>query len=360
MGSSSGLIFSIQPFLSVFADQNIFEPRTNLADNKKILVLIHLAGGNDWFNTVIPYQNAAYYRARPQLAISRNQILPLNNVIGLHPAMSGVKALYEQNKIAVLLNVGHDQPTLSHHKAIASWQQAYGSKHEESQTSDITWINRYAQLIGDQSGGKLIYPAINVEPFLPLKERILTSFLSAENNFTFNVDVHYRLDPRRNACSAPASNIFTCQLSRVANLIARKYNATIYNISLGGFDTHSNQSIKHQKLLQMLSEAIFSFQQELEKNGSADDVLILVYSEFGRSLKENSEGGTDHGSMNNVLITGNGIKGGVYGNLNHYTRRKSTPPEFDFRQVYATVLERWLDCPSKPILGKNFAPINFI
>jgi uncharacterized protein (DUF1501 family) len=138
-------------------------------------------------------------------------------------------------------------------------------------------------------------------------------------------------------------------------MIQQNYNATVYNISLGGFDTHSNQLDQHASLLRMLSEAIFSFQQDLNKHGLADRVLTVIQSEFGRTLKENDELGTDHGLTNHVLVVGNSAKGGIYG-ISELIQNH----QFDFRQIYATIFERWLECSSGYILGKKWTPVDFL
>lgn len=311
VANCSGLLFSLQPFLFDVCQ------RPALSGNSKIIVLIHLAGGNDWFNTIIPYPDPAYYQARPSIAISTKEVLPLDNTFAFHPSMSGIKTLYDQHKVSILLNIGHDQPTLSHHKAIGILQ--------------TDWLDHYTKLANQDNS--LIFPAINVEPTLPAKEQIIVSSLSPDNGFVFDLDIHYRV-PRCSiravgagvelqaaAFSSPLHNIFADGLNRIADMIKENSNTTMYNISLGGFDTHENQFDQHAFLLHMLSEAIFSFQQNLNQHGLTDRVLTVIQSEFGRSLKENNDSGTDHGLTNHALVIGNSIKSGIYGNY-------SSPMEF--------------------------------
>ncbi len=412
---SSGLLFSLNPFLSAFADQNRsalrFSPK--VPGNKKVLVLIHLAGGNDWLNTIIPYQLPDYYQSRPTLAIPADQVLPLNNQLALHPAMSAIKTLYDQQKMAILMNIAPAESSLSHHKSSAIWQSA------DSDQSGESWLGRYVKLTTKHFRDQLIFPAINVEPYFPQlrspdvipdtskEDQIIISRLSNANNFAFNLDIHYqlnrsenqpprsltisRLATRRGAVYAPVDVTGGCKraeqapplqfkrevsnqypdtgfasaLQLIANLIKQNHNATIYNISLGGFDTHTNQSTKHSLLLKMFSEAVVSFQQDIETSGFANQVVTLVQSEFGRHLKENDQQGTDHGFTSHALLIGNTVKGGLYGsydsliyNLNDQNQDKRYC--FDYRSAQASVLENWLDCQSTPVVGKRFALLNVV
>ena len=412
VADSSGLLFSFSPFLNALADQNksAFECRSTLSNDKKVLVLVYLAGGNDWLNTIIPYQSSDYYQSRPTLAIATDQILPINDQLALHPALSGMKTLYDQGKLSLLLNIGHDQLNLSHHKSIEIWQ----SVHSPQSTTTQTWQGRYAKQMSKHFSEPLLFPGINVEPFfqqcespaltshLAEKDQLYFSALSKTNNFVFDLDLHYRLiresnmnkasvgvrsqsdEPGRGAACAPATantmvsggynpslstlyanTGFASALKLIADLIKQKHNATIYNISLGGFDTHANQSIEHSLLLNMLSEAIFSFQRDLEVNGLADQVLTLICSEFGRHLKENDQQGTDHGFINHALLVGNAVKGGIYGNQDSLkysldTQNQDKRYSLDFRSLQSTILEHWLDCPSESILGKNFATLGLV
>jgi len=344
VAQSSSLLFSAQPFLKPLA--------ANLFSSKKILVLICLAGGNDWINTIIPYTDMEYYKARPSLKVSPGEALLLNQTLAFHPAISPLKKIYDQKKMAILLSVGSDQSTLSHHKAIDILQDKY--------TSKLSWLGRYARLSGKTYNS--IFPAVNIEPFLTPKDQITISNLSHENQFLFDVDIHYRLDLCRNEITtaqlaeSKRLNLFERGLGRIADMIKQNCSATVYNISLGGFDTHSHQLEKHSSLLSMLSTSIFSFQNDLENNGLADKVLTIVYSEFGRSLAENDDKGTDHGLTNHMLVIGNSVKGGLYGQYNS----QSTGYQFHIRQAYATLLDRWLNCNSEIILGEKFENLCFI
>jgi uncharacterized protein (DUF1501 family) len=312
---SSGLLFSLAPFFNTKADLlNI--PKTKLADGRNILVLIHLAGGNDWFNTIIPYNDPAYYRQRPTLAIDANRALQLNNEFAFHPALSELKELYDKKEVAILLNHGLSEHDLSHHKAIKQMQYI-----DTDQSSPKTWRAGFAELtyseLGDQS-----FPGINVEPLFYRDEsvsndiksvdKLVFSSLSANNNFEFNTDIHYQIGNKPSNTQGYVEQGFDCALKQIVQLINQKSNTTIYNISLGGFDTHTDQLAQHAYLLRMLSKGIHSFQSDLDKCGLSDRVLTLICSEFGRSFQENDNQGTDHSYLNHVLAIGRSVKGGIY------------------------------------------------
>jgi len=403
---SSGILCSFIPFFSTQAKflKRKYNPQDRLLcqpDEQRVVVIIHLAGGNDWLNTVIPYRDAGYYDQRPNLAISPQAVLKLDDKLAFHPALSGLKGLYDRKDLAVLLNVGNAKTSLSHQKANKLWQ--YGDE-----SCDITWQGRYADFIAKNERVPMIFPAINVQPgfcdtdssteqieyFPKSKDKIVISSLSADNNFEFNLDVHYKLTSSGCGNSSYGSsnhelakltdvvlkpaltdrNVYHkyCGFAHGMNLIGKAIkegtNATIYNISLGGFDTHANQLFKHAALLNMLSKAVADFQNDMERSGLADKVLTLVCSEFGRSQQENNNLGTDHGYINHVLAIGNSVNGGIYGNrslsgysYNKYGQFNNSPKyDFDYRQLPATILDRWLSYPSEVIMGRSFAAISFI
>ena len=344
---SSGLLSSVVPFLNDGQNSllKVVNARISAAvpsADKNILVVIHLAGGNDWFNTIIPYKDKSYYADRPSLGVPRNTVLRLNEQFALHPNMDGIKELYDRDEVAVLLNSGHSQKILSHHKAIDNMQYA---RYEHR--SAATWQGYCARHVEQSLMDRQILPVINVEPkFLVLEnnaieseEQIFISSLAAGNKF--NLDSHYCLNESQGNNSLLNISIdhlseshfvdstvrklsgggsygntdgFSRTMNAVANWILSNSNAVVYHISLGGFDTHANQSAQHAHLLSMLSRALLSFQNNLEKAGVAHRVLTLVCSEFGRSYRENESLGTDHSSINHVLAIGQPVTGGIYGN----------------------------------------------
>ncbi len=354
---SSGLLFSFAPFLNIRSSlldaQVDYASRTGLSKGKNILVVIHLAGGNDWFNTVIPYNDHTYYSKRPNLAIDSNTVLKLNNDFAFHPALSEIKEIYDRNEVAILLNHGVFEQDLSHHKAIKIMQyRAIDQNHTK------TWQARYAELgkneLGDQN-----FHAINVEPLfyrednalkeIKSRDKLVLSSLNASNNFEFNLDVHYQMGNKSRDLQGHVEHGFEFALKQTAQLIARKTSDTVYHISLGGFDTHMDQLAQHAYLLRMLSKGVHSFQADLDKCGFGDRVLTLICSEFGRSYQENDSKGTDHGYLNHVLAIGRSVKGGIYGNRYAQSANSS---QSNFARLQATTLS-WLFCPSSAVLAQK-------
>jgi len=402
---SSGILCSFIPFFPTEARflKGKYSSQAGLLqqpDNKRVIVIIHLAGGNDWLNTIIPYKDADYYRQRPNLAISSRSVLRLDDKLAFHPALSGLKQLYDRNQLAILLNTGSAEVSLSHQKANKLRQYVNDS-------AQITWQGRYADCINRNENDRVIFPAINVQPdFSSIdcverevgssksKDEIVISSLNVNNRFEFNLDVHYKLTSSSHEGSNDGTstsgipsltdivlnsyqsdhniyrqyNGFAYGMKLIAKAIKEGTNATIYNISLGGFDTHASQLSQHTVLLDMLSKAVTDFQNDMGRSGLAHKVLTLICSEFGRSQRENNNLGTDHGYINHVLAIGNSVNGGIYGNRSlsgygygNYGQFNNNPKyAFDYRQVPATILDRWLLCPSETILGQSFAAIALI
>ncbi len=345
---SSGLLFSLAPFIGIGPNlltvdkTNLFE--TKLSDEKNILVLIYLAGGNDWFNTVIPYNYPDYYRLRPSIAINPETVLKLDNDFSFHPALTEMKSLYDKGDVAVLLNCGVTEHNLSHHKAIQLMQYADGNK---------TWQARYAELTLNELGNQS-FPTINAEPQIfrdkdasddiKSRDKLLFSSLSASNDFEFNLDLHYELGIESNEPNTYVEHGFDFALKQTARLITQKTNSTIYNISLGGFDTHANQLDQHAYLLKVLSKGLHSFQSDLDKCGFGHRVLTLICSEFGRNAKENESQGTDHGFINHVLAIGDSVKGGIYGK-GKAEMANGLQNKIGHAQLQVAALS-WLSCPN--------------
>lgn len=283
----------------------------------KILVIVHLFGGNDGLNTVVPYRDAAYYRARPTLAIAPNDVLRLDGRFGYHPNMKGLHELYEEGKVATVCGVGWQNQTRSHYRATEIWQTA-----EPNARISSRWYERRATRA------------------IAAWDQCQDVELNRNNHTQFARDL-----------KSVADNIVGCADSQ------------IYNIKLAGFDTHADQTVNHAGLLQTMCDGIRAFQKNLTNNAVDEKVLLLVFSEFGRRLAENDAQGTDHGAAGPLFMVGSSVKGGLYGaqpdELSD-SDEGDLPCAVDFRQVYATILDRWLMIDSKQIFGLNFKAIPFI
>jgi uncharacterized protein (DUF1501 family) len=369
----------------------------------KTLIIVQLAGGNDGLNTVIPYADARYHQLRPNLGIAADQIVHLNDQLGLHPSLKPLKAVWDAGQLAIVENVGYDHPSLSHFEAMDIWQTAdpTNARHEG-------WLSTLVGGSVDSQGhpfqglsvGPALAPALCCPPIPPPAVGSLDSYrLQPDPRFpsgmTSRVDALNRLytsytapAPYAALLDATAQTAETSSqqlaaaatqhqpadgvtypkgglgdgLKLLASLITENLGLRVGYVVLGGFDTHATQAKHHADLLQTLAEGITAFHQDLAAHGKADDVILMTWSEFGRRAAENASGGTDHGTAAPLLVVGSEVKGGVYGappdlgNLDSGNLRFAT----DFRSIYATVLDRWLQADSRSILGQSFSQLAFL
>jgi uncharacterized protein (DUF1501 family) len=399
----AGLLFGSSQLLALACQAATFTQRK--VGKSKILVILQMAGGNDGLNTVVPYGFGQYYQLRPNISIKQEKVLPLTNTIGLHPNMTGLKDLYQQGKLAVLLGVGYPSPNHSHFRSMDIWQTAAPER-----IADTGWIGRYLDLsAGADSGNSArIFPAINVDSVLPksfLAERVVVPSISNLNQFRFSTDAHYQLD-RQNQVDAFGKIYADFNLDRpnnqllkevgleamqasdylmnvvknykstisypdtglarslkfIAQMITAGVDCSVYNVTLGGFDTHAGQNRTQEVLLKQVSESLTAFQSDLEQHQVDEDVMVMAFTEFGRRVAENNGRGTDHGTAEPVFLMGSRIKGGLYGTYPSLAKLDNGDlfHEIDFRSIYATILDRWLRADSRQVLGGTFENIAFV
>ena len=363
--------------------------------DRQILVLVQLAGGNDGLNTVIPFEDADYYRLRPTIGIKKTEALRVSDTLGLHPAMTDLHALLKEGKAAIVQNVGYPNPNRSHFRSAEIWETASRS----DQFLSNGWIGRY---LDNTCAGK---PAENDPLAIHIGSELPQTFFSANSHPTFGLASQGKR--RRNAArdnltllenflnvpSAESNNadmdflratmmnalvterkfqqmlsdykaeaeypqsVFAQSLRNVAALIASGVPTRVYFVTLRGFDTHSNQLNTQQNLLKTLSEGLAAFQRDIDAHKLGEQVLTMTFSEFGRRPAENQSKGTDHGTAAPLFIMGDRIKGPLHGTAPSLAIDKGQDLVFstDFRQVYATILETWLGCPSsEAVLGGQF------
>jgi len=371
----------------------------------KILVIVQMAGGNDGLNTVVPYAEGNYYQARPQLAIQASEALPLNGQLGLNPNLAGFIELFKQGKLAIVQAVGYPHPNRSHFRSMEIWQTA-----QPDRIGDTGWLGRYLDLVVAETHGKPanLLPAVNVDPLLPKSlsaSKVIVPSVDNVRDFRFRTDPRFQADRQaqvaafkdiytsfklnrpnvdllrqvgldaneasdlllksvrsyKGSVSYPA-NQFAERLRFIAQMIAGGVNSRVYNISLSGFDTHVNQTRTQNGLLKQLSDGLLAFQQDLEAHAVDKDVVVLTVSEFGRRVAENGGRGTDHGTAAPLFVIGSSIKGGIYGDSASlsYLDQGDLKYKIDFRCVYGTILDRWLNADSRQILGANFDHLEFI
>lgn len=361
----------------------------------KILVVIQLSGGNDGLNTIIPYEDDWYYRYRTQLAIPKNEVLKVGNqlgsALGFNPALAALRGVFDEGLMTIVNNVGYPNPDRSHFRSMDIWQT--GSSSHEYLSSG--WLGRY---LDAACAGCAPYHALELDDSLSLAMKGVTKsgfamsnprslkkaaqnpFLQAiahtdheEENVAYlyktMIDSQSSADYLAQKAKVYSSKVtypkggFGRDLKQVAELITADCDTRIYYVNLTGFDTHNNQKGRQGRLLTQYAEGMKAFVKDLQQNNLLDDTLIMTFSEFGRRVKQNASGGTDHGTANNLFLMGGNLKqAGFYNsgpdlsNLEHNDLRY----EIDFRQIYATILERWLDVDAQQILGGKFSPLDVI
>jgi uncharacterized protein (DUF1501 family) len=375
---------------------------------ESVLVVIQLTGGNDGLNTVVPYQDDAYHRSRPTLRIDPAQALKLDSGLGLHPAMPAFRKLYQEGRLSIIQGVGYPRSSRDHEAAMEDWQT--GVLRERVPPGARTgWLGRAidaacdpgkTQLRGVFVGeikapfstqtARVVVPSVNsLEEWLPVgtawsdatpphdsgssastgRPPLLTSLRQAAANARLVgrrlVAANQTLRSQQSAAYPPFPLAET--LALVAQLIRADLGIRIYSVEfggggIGGFDTHANQAANHGALLRELAESAAAFADDLSRDRLLDSVLVMTFSEFGRTLSENGRRGTNHGAAAPMFLVGGRVKGGLWGTHPSLTDLDADSPKFhtDFRSVYATVLERWLNLKSEQILPPGFAPLDGI
>ena len=391
-----------------------------------ILVVLQLSGGNDGLNTVVPFGNDLYYKARPTIGISKDSTLKINDQIGLHPSLAPLKGEFDAGHMAIIQNTGYPNPNRSHFRSMEIWHTAADADGPRLVNG---WLGRYfdAQCAGSDphtvienaeigvSFGKIMPQAFrnsanvglaidNPSTFqwnasgetiaLARAQEVIFSHLNqpggvdaspmsdlttlggiadsepetldflrhtAMNAMLAGDRVRSILGKDKSRVSYPRSELGN-QLGMVAKLIGGGFPTRIYYAYQGGFDTHANQSGTHARVLGEVAQAVSAFRNDLRVQKNSDRVLILAFSEFGRRVAENGSAGTDHGAAAPVFLFGEQIKAGLHGHAPDLATLTDGDivHETDFRQVYATVLERWLGAKSEPLLGRAFQSLPII
>lgn len=361
---------------------------------EKILVVVQLSGGNDGLNTLVPFRNDVYYKSRPTLGIQAKTVLRLDDNQGFNPALPEMRELFQQGKMTVVHGVGYPNPARSHFRAMDIWHSASGAES----TLNTGWLGRYldTSCTGCERDAHALY--LDVQPILALRGEKRNGFSAGEihklneiaRNTSFQKMVRARHSQDHEALGMMyqtlASAVSTAgylteaagkvksrnvypqgylaqQLKRTAELIAGGCYAKVYYLHQTGYDTHTNQLAGQNTLLAQLSQSIGAFVKDMNAFGRMDDILIMVFSEFGRRVLENGSG-TDHGTANQVYFIGNNLpKPGFWNQPASLTQLDPVGDlihTVDFRQVYSTVLEKWLNTPASKVLQGDFKPLNLL
>ena len=381
---------------------------SNTKEPGRILVLIKLDGGNDGLNTVVPLnQLSELNAARPHVMLPDKSIIDLGrSSLGLHPELTGLKSLFDEQRLKIIQNVGYEQPDFSHFRSMDIWQSA--SDYDEFLNSG--WIGRYIE--GDHPNWPTSYPNENYPDPLSIElggggssilftgNQSFTSYLTTnpdgfhedilfDQNSNYpndNVGVKLRyIDLVKHQSNEYASSVkfayqqaaptheyeesdFGEQFDIMTRLILGGLNTRIYLVTLGGFDTHDTQvdpsdhtKGEHAQLMKELNDKVLTFFQNLDEAGRSDDVLCMTFSEFGRTIVSNGSRGTDHGTAAPLFIFGNRVNTEIMGENPVIPKgvrwEDNLESEFDYRSIYATVIDQWLntnDNKSVSVLGRQF------
>lgn len=385
--ASSALM--VPSFLNAFTGR----PPQSSRDGK-ILVVVQLSGGNDGLNTVVPYRNDIYYQSRPSLAIREQEVLRVSDELGFNPKMKGLQALYDEGLVTVLNNVGYPNPDRSHFRSMDIWHTASDS----DQYLSTGWLGRY--LDSNCRDCATPHHALEVDDHLSLalKGQTRNGFAmsnprqlkrATDNRFLKSLADHGHDHPEENVAYLYKTMIdtqssadylyqqstvhrskadypqtpFGRDLKQIAELITADTDTKIYYVSLTGFDTHANQRNQQERLLQQYADGMRAFVSDLQQNNLLDDTLIMTFSEFGRRVKQNASRGTDHGTANNLFLLGGRLRQpGFFNEGPDLTTLDNGDLiyQVDFRRVYATILENWLEADAAGILPGRFERLGVV
>ena len=367
-----------------------------------ILVVIQLTGGNDSLNTLIPYGNSLYYENRNTVAIPQDEVIAIDDNFGFNPAMRPIKDLYDQGKVALIQGVGYPNPNRSHFRSMDIWHTC-----EPDKQGSEGWLGRVIRDI-DPNGENVLtgvnfgrglpralaVPGVPVASVAVLETYGVLTGISEEPDRTDALDVFARmyaptigsgpvmdylgqtgLDALRGADilkTAPdryvssieyADNAISKNLQGISKVLNANLGTRIFYTQHGGYDTHANQGPVHPKLWTELSQAISDFYADLAEHDVSEDVLMFVFTEFGRRVKDNGSG-TDHGSGGLAFAIGDPVKGGMYSEYPSLKEGDLLEGDLqfniDYRGVYGSMIENWVHLDPIPVVGGNFEQLDFV
>ncbi len=369
-----------------------------------VLVVLQLAGGNDAVNTLIPYTNPLYFDNRPNVRIDENQVIPINGEIGFHPAMGPIKRIFDEGKMAIIQGIGYPTPSRSHFRSMDIWHTC-----EPEKVGDEGWLGRTVReldphkenvLTGVNFGRglprALAAPGVPVASVGNLETYGVLTGIDDEDQRMKALDVFSKvytpmlgqgpvvdylaqtgLDALKGAdILSTAPEMYTSSVEYGGDVVGQYmrnivqthladfgtrvlYTTAPYN----SFDTHAGQITNHTILWTETSRAIADYYDDLQEHNAGSNVLLLVFTEFGRRVHDNGSG-TDHGAGGHAFVIGDSVKGGLYGEYPSLEDSKLAEGDLqfnnDFRGLYSTILEKWMGLDAKPIVNGTFEQMDFI
>ena len=367
-----------------------------------ILVVLQLTGGNDYLNTVIPYGDPRYYENRTSVAVPQDQVLPIDDHFGFNPALAPVKDMYDQGKVALINGVGYPTPNRSHFRSMDIWHTC-----EPDKIGTEGWLGRVIRDLDPRSENvltgvnfgrglprALALTGVPVASVAVLETYGVLTGITGEPDRSEALDVFARMyaptvgsgpvmdylgqtgldalkgaDILKTAPAKYASSVEYADTSIGRNLLGiskvlhANLGTRIFYTQHSGYDTHASQVPAHTKLWTELSQAITDFYADLREHDTADNVLMLVFTEFGRRVKDNGSG-TDHGSGGLALAIGDPVQGGMYSEYPSLREEDLLEGDLhfniDYRGIYGTILEDWLGLDPVPVVGGSFEQLDFV
>ena len=373
-----------------------------VTSKEKSLVVVQLSGGNDYLNTVVPYGDDEYYDFRKTVHIAQDSVLPIDSTYGFNPHLGPIKRLYDEGKVAVINGIGYDNPNRSHFRSMDIWHTAL-----PDEIGTEGWLGRVIREIDPK--GENVLTGVNFGRGLPRALGVRGVPVASVGNLeTYGLFTDIEDEETRNLAlrafahmyggvqgkdpvldflgqtgtdalkgadilrTAPqqysstieyASNPISQSLRSVAQVLLADFGTRVFYTQHGSFDTHSGELISHAKLWDEVSSGIGDFYDDLKEHGREDEVIILVFSEFGRRIKDNGSG-TDHGSGGVAFIIGSEIKGGMYGQYPSIKEADQLEGDLhfnnDFRSTYSTIIESWFGMDAIPIVNGSFEKFDFV
>jgi len=375
-----------------------------MASTKKdpVLVVLQLTGGNDYFNTVIPYNDGLYYDNRPYVKYNQEDIIKIDDEFGLMPTMGPIKELYDQGKVAIIHGIGYSNSPRSHFRSMDIWHTC-----EPDKVGIEGWAGRVARELdpnkenvltainfGHGLPRALVVPGVPVAAIADLATYGVLTGISDQDQRLKALDLFARMySPTVGAGMVTdylrSTGLEALKGADIVKIAPEKYSssveypnspianhlrdiAQVYMADLGtrifytqhaSFDTHAGEMAAHPKLWQEISEGIAAFFQDLHEYGRGDNVIMYLFSEFGRRVHDNGSG-TDHGAAGVSFVIGDPVKGGMYNEMPsrkpEHLEQGDLVPNYDFRGAYATIVENWFGLDSKPVVNGSFEKVNFL
>ena len=373
-----------------------FESNPMLDTKGKVLIVLQLTGGNDGLNTIIPYRNDIYYRSRPLIAIKKEDAINLTDDIGLNPSLKNIKTLFDQGYVSIINNVGYPDPNRSHFRSMDIWQS--GSNAEQMINSG--WLGRYFDTLQDEATNNRNSFAIEVDDTLslamkgknktaiavknieqfhkaagnPFYKKLAAHNMEHESKLagylyqtlretTSSADYIYQQSKIYNSTQVYPDTALGKRMKTIGSLIISGADTKVFYLSHGSFDTHVDQINRQQKLFEQMDEALFALVSDLKQNNRFKDVLIMTFSEFGRRVAQNASNGTDHGTASNMFIISESLKKqGLYNPIADLDNldQGDLKYQIDFKEVYSTILNKWLNANGEVVLNKKYQSLDFI